>query len=63
MTIFICDKCEYSTPYKSYMNKHLFKKLPCKKQKVMVNWEIMQVVNKGGLEILKLESDLDLINK
>ena len=63
MTIFECDKCGYSTPFKSYMNKHLVKKLPCKKQVVKVNWEVMNLVKIAGLEILKMESDMTMLDK
>jgi len=58
MTIFECAKCGYSTQHKSWMNRHLLKKLPCKQQKVVVNWPIMQEVNKYGTQILKLEADI-----
>jgi len=37
--------------------RHLKKDLPCSRQRIIVNLEIMKFINKEGLQILKLEQD------
>jgi hypothetical protein len=63
MAIYECDRCGHKTNIRSRMNAHLLKKYPCKKQKVLVNWPIMKLINTTGIELIKLEADLDLIDK
>ena len=57
MPIYVCEHCEYETNHKGAMMRHLKKDLPCSRQRIIVNLEIMKFINKEGLQILKLEQD------
>lgn len=39
------------------MVRHLKKDLPCARQRIVVNLEIMKFIKQEGLEMLKLEQD------
>lgn len=57
MPIYVCEHCDYETRHQGTMMRHLKKDKPCSMQRILVNLEIMKLVRKEGLAILKLEQD------
>lgn len=57
MPIYVCSNCDYETSHKGTMIRHLKKDLPCARQRIIVNLELMKFIKQEGLEILKLEQD------
>jgi len=64
MPIYQCDKCDFRTRRKDAMSYHLGRKFPCPNQIVKVNADIMTLIHKEGIEVIKIAQDFKMdLNK